>query len=298
MENKSCVVICAARNIEQTFYKDLKRISESLSRFDEVSWIVIESDSDDNSSQLLSRVAIQSSNFQFVSLGPLSQRIPIRTERLAFVRNTGLQMLRDSENLENIDFVIVADLNGTNSAISKLGVDSCFTHLDWDACFANPLGPYYDVWALRHPVWSPNDCWEYLNFLRQHHRSPGKSLFAAVHSRMIKINPDSPWIPVLSAFGGFAIYRTTSILSAEYRGLTSDGKEICEHVPLNLELSEKGKRLFINPQMVNCQYNDHNINLAWSRRFIRWSKYPLKFVKGYVGSKNDKRISGARGLFG
>ena len=53
----------------------------------------------------------------------------------------------------------------------------------------------------------------------------------------------SPVIPVLTAFGGLAIYRTADWLQGTY-----DGREDCEHVALHRTIqAATGKRLYLNP---------------------------------------------------
>jgi hypothetical protein len=58
-------------------------------------------------------------------------------------------------------------------------------------------------------------------------------------------------IPVLSAFGGFAIYQMEAFKQGAYAGVLDGGKEICEHVPFNLKLSSLGFKLLIAPRLVN-----------------------------------------------
>ena len=37
---------------------------------------------------------------------------------------------------------------------------SCWQYQNWDVFTANTSDIYYDIWALRHNNWSPNDCWQ------------------------------------------------------------------------------------------------------------------------------------------
>jgi hypothetical protein len=54
----------------------------------------------------------------------------------------------------------------------------------------------------------------------------------------------SPPVPVVSAFGGMAIYDTYAYLKGTYSG------EDCEHVPFHVTMAEKsGGRLFLDPAM-------------------------------------------------
>lgn len=54
----------------------------------------------------------------------------------------------------------------------------------------------------------------------------------------------SPAVPVCSAFGGMAVYRTAAYLSGTYSG------EDCEHVPFHRTMQQRtGQRLYLDPSM-------------------------------------------------
>jgi hypothetical protein len=74
---------------------------------------------------------------------------------------------------------------------------------------------------------------------------------------MAQLNPQAEWIEVESAFGGLAIYRREALLEGRYNGVR-DGEGICEHVPLHAELRAKGRRIFINPALINANRTDHS----------------------------------------
>lgn len=124
------------------------------------------------------------------------------------------------------DYVIVADpdLHGW----SDDGIAHSFGHSDWDAMASNGLSHergrpnFYDGWAFRthsHP-----DAF------------PGGSLVDMLHPR------GAPLVPVLSAFGGLAIYRAEAFRAGKYAG--GD----CEHVQFHKSLIQAGYgRLFMNP---------------------------------------------------
>lgn len=58
-------------------------------------------------------------------------------------------------------------------------------------------------------------------------------------------------IPVISAFGGLAIYQFEAFKRGVYEGGLDEGREVCEHVPLNMKLSSRGFKLFKAPKLVN-----------------------------------------------
>jgi hypothetical protein len=264
------LVVGLVRNCEKTLVNDVRRISNALGGVASVQWFVVESDSGDSSIEVLSKLRKEKDFFRYTSLGTLRDKIPERTERLAHCRNTYLQELRTFQQYANVDLVVVADLDGINLKFSRQAFESCFVRSDWDACFANQLGPYYDVWTLRHAIWSPNDCWAHYKFLQTVRHSSSSNIQASVYSRMIRIPPSAPWIEVDSAFGGLAVYRASVLKNVAYRGTTMSGDPQCEHVEVNLELSRERRKLFINPALINASYTEHSLRRFFIFRLLEW----------------------------
>jgi hypothetical protein len=98
----------------------------------------------------------------------------------------------------------------------------------------------------------------------------------AVLSKMIQIPPNSNWIRVDSAFGGFAIYRREALQVGKYIGVDCEGRPICEHVPLHNELTKEGFKIFINPRLINTKRTDHSQHPRMHRKIFRLLKYPVK----------------------
>jgi hypothetical protein len=251
------LVVGVARNCEKTIEKDVLRLFESLKNSKTLSWFVVESDSSDKTVGALRDLEGKIPRFRFRSLGSLRQAMPLRTQRIAHCRNLYLEELRSNPLYADVDYVVVADLDGVNKLLTEACVASCWTRSEWDVCTANQLGPYYDIWALRHPLWSPNDCFKQYDFFVAHRVRKRAAFRLAVRSRMIVIGPMDDWIEVDSAFGGLAIYRRQVLSGAKYTGLDDTGREICEHVSLNSHLRSSGHRIFINPQLVNANRTDH-----------------------------------------
>lgn len=245
------LIVGTVRNVERTIRNDIVRLREATSGFRAVKWFVVESDSSDKSVNMLQQLAREVPDFRYVSLGKLRKSIRSRPVRLAYCRNTYLDSLEKDPGYANTDYLIVADLDGVNTALTRRALESCWQFDNWDACFANQIGPYNDIWALRHPYWSPNDCWlayHSLLALTQRKRFARK---VAVLDRMVTISPKSAPIEVVSAFGGLGIYVAPTLRGLRYSGQLPDGQRICEHVPLNEEIVRRGGRLLINPAMTN-----------------------------------------------
>ena len=255
--DNAVLVVGLARNCGQHLKKQVGQISSALESFSEVHWLVIESDSDDHTQAALEVLAAENAKFRFICLGTLRGRLPKRTERIAYCRNRYLDEIRNNPLYRHIDFVIVADLDGMNSLLTEQAILSCWTRGEWDVCTANQRGPYYDIYALRHQWWSPNDwCLQYSFLLSQGTRA-ARAYSASNYARMIRVREDSEWLEVDSAFGGLAIYRKHAMLNGQYIGLAPDGVEQCEHVSFHGQLRRQNKRIFINPRLINAGYTRH-----------------------------------------
>jgi hypothetical protein len=253
---KSILVVGLARNVANSIKAQIFGLNSALRSFSNLYWFVVESDSDDQTAAKLKELQSEIPRFRFLSLGDLRSKMPLRSVRLAHCRNKYLEALRDS--YQDIDYFIVADFDRATLLLTKEAILSCWLKSDWDVCCANQRGPYFDIWALRHSIWSPNDCWSQYNFLVQNHLPAGEARFAAVYAKMITIPENSDWIEVESAFGGLAVYRRAALHDARYIGLTAQKEEICEHVTFHKMLRSKGARIFINPRLINCGYAEHS----------------------------------------
>ena len=114
-------------------------------------------------------------NFRFKSVSEENVNTS-RFPAMARARNVYLEELLTNTAYSKFNYVVVADFNNLNNLINAEAIESCFKRDDWDVCCANQDGPYYDIWALRHHLWSPNDCWQELEFLRKYISYPERSL--------------------------------------------------------------------------------------------------------------------------
>ena len=277
IKNSSILVVGIVRDVQSTLMLDIKRLDEALAEFSKVSYFLVESDSTDLSVNVLSLLKSEKVNFNYESLGNLESKISVRSERLAFARNRYLLEIRKLK-YSKTRFVIVADFNNLNNLLNRHSIESCWeTDLDWAVCTANQDGPYYDIWALRHELWSPNDCWEELKYFKELGMNPELALYKSLHSRMIRIPSNSSWIEVDSAFGGFAIYRYEYLLGNKYKGIINN-KPICEHVPLHEEIRRRKGKIYINPGMINTSYTDHSEHTKMSERLKRVSKNVILLI--------------------
>lgn len=279
LKHEKIIIVGIVRNVEKTIAKDLERFEEAFAMFGEIQCFLVESGSSDNSKKVLEDYSKRRSGFSYLLI-ELAEGLS-RTENMAIARNGYLDYLRTNQKFREFKYVVIADFNNLNNKINYESVESCWTNNEWDVVSANQSGRYYDVWALRHPLWSPNDCWEELEFRRRYIKFPEIALAYSIRSRMIKIPKNSKWIEVDSAFGGLAIYKSELFsLDAKYCGLTSDGTKTCEHVEFHKSLRESGKRFFVNPRLINARITDHSRRMSLAFSVLRILNYPIKFLQG------------------
>lgn len=285
------LVVGVARNCAKTLRRTYRTIEQAFSGFQRRHWFLVESDSSDATIDTLQQLESLSPKFKFAALGNLREVISSRTERIAHCRNVYLDEIRARQDLAEDSIIAVADLDGINDLLNRTAVESCFARDDWSVCTANQSGPYYDIYALRHPTWCPDDWWKQHDFARDLGVTEHESIRFACHSKMLEIPRTAPWIPVQSAFGGFALYRSHVLRRspAKYVGVDENGVGICEHVPLHLSLAAAGEQIFINPQMINAKYTEHTRELVGRRQVVASLNMLLKIMRVQA-----QRFSGIR----
>ena len=278
----SVLIVGTARDCASQLAGSIEQLGKAFERCASVQWLVIESDSSDATVDILRGLADADSNFAYRSLGNLRLTVPLRTDRLAKCRNVCIAEVIENPLYRDVDLIVVADLDGVNNLLSPAAVATCWARDDWDVATANQLGPYYDVWALRHPIWSPNDCWAQHRWLSQTASNDREqAMGTAVFGRMIRIAPDREWIEVDSAFGGLGLYRREAFIAALYQGLDDNGVEVCEHVAFHRALRAKGKRIFVNPGLINTDFTELTQQLRFRSQIFR---APLRILRSIRAS--------------
>ena len=266
------------RDGEGKLEAEIARLRRAFEPLGALRFFVVESDSRDATPQILRDLARNHRDFSFQSLGELEKQIPDRTPRLAYCRNLAWEVVAQEVADHRCDLVVVADLDGVNKRLHWRSVMSSFNRSqEWSALFANQPDAYDDIYALRHPLWSPND------FKKQERELQGVldaelANQVATGGRIIGIPQNHRPIEVDSAFGGLGIYRGPAFVSARYSGRLPNGELVCEHVPFHLEMRSQGHRLFISPSLVNCYSRvdsrgfRYRLQLSRAHRSLGWTR--------------------------
>jgi len=147
-------------------------------------------------------------------------------------RNAYLSLVKT--NVQLFDLMCVVDVD---AALKRTIPESSYSCLEddkystWDAVFANQSYKYYDVASLRY-----SECLTDMSELSEEDKK------RKVRKLRCHIPCDEQPIQVVSAFGGFAIYKSTFLEGLTYK---SDG-----HVSFNIQFNEKTTRMFIQPSLL------------------------------------------------
>ena len=257
LKRKAVVVCAVVRDSDQSLQRIVDTVLRSFSSFREVHWCLVESDSRDETLRHLEQLAQSVPNFHYVSLGNLEHRFPKRTQRIAYCRNVYRRIVAWSPRYFGVKYVAVLDADHVNFGLTQEAVDSVFSRKDWDACFANQFGKYYDLYALRHEHWNSSDMVASARFFSRISGVDEPTATAKLfYHRMVDLSPKTNWIRVASAFGGLGIYRKGLLRLSRYRGELR-GQSVCEHVPFHMGFAFWRKRLFINPALLNGDAPEH-----------------------------------------
>jgi len=163
----------------------------------------------------------------YVNTDPLS---PYRTHRIAKGRNKCLEIIRNNYN--DFDHFIMMDCDDKCARNIKINLlEDYLKRNDWDALsFNHPVG-YYDTWALSK-----------IPFVLSCHHFNDSLQGQKLILNAIKNTPKDKLIPCISAFNGFAIYKSNMFLNCHY-----DGRLRFDYIPkqlLQLNFKYAGKMHF------------------------------------------------------
>src|SRR5262249_26686736 len=170
------------------------------------------------------------------------------------------------------DHLVMLDFDGVNALpISIEGFFASVNFLEENPAaagvFANQVLDYYDIYALRHAIWCPEDCWKQVAA-----RPRWMPLWIAnivyVYRRQFSIPAEARPIQVRSAFGGLGLYKMSNILDCRYEGLDTDGREVCPHVGFNRQICDHGGELYIYPKLLNQSPSEHLFTHQPGRRTL------------------------------
>ena len=197
---------------------------------------------------------------------------PNRTVRISNARNECLSIVYNE--IANVDYHVMIDCDNVNIIAWDINLLSYYLNQnqDWDCItFNRPL--FYDIWALLFDNYKQH-CYGF-NVTNSEH------IISIMHKAICKKLKECPTdsIEVLSAFNGFAMYRTQKLKGCFYDGLYANVKSFItkEYQQKTIEQFKKHNlHLTINHNYIECCEHIHYHLLALKNGCkIKLSKFNL-----------------------
>lgn len=243
------IVICGCcRDVEPHLPEVLASMHRIGARFQSYRIVIFENDSRD-----ATRSILEAERNRFPEIMTLlledGMKSPLRTERLAHIRNRLLEEARriDPESKGLLLMMDMDDVAAKGTLAETIHTCFHFPFEAWDALATNRRFVYYDIWALRIRQHIEFDFAEMCGKTRS---MEGHRKYFLRFRRMIR--KSDRLLPVLSAFGGAALYKMSAVSGKHYIGIGPDGREVCEHLSLHDQMIRDGRKIFINTQMVTA----------------------------------------------
>jgi hypothetical protein len=214
--SKNIALCFCVRNCENYLPQIFKNIDLLKTQPVNVISIFVYDNCTDQSEQMLEEY--HKNNSTNVIVRNIINTSPYTTERIATARNTCLEIVYNE--LSNISFHIMIDSD--NVCSTKWNIDVINKYLndddDWD-CISFNRDDYYDIWALMFDDFK-HHCWGF---------HTNSSIVVSIMRDCIvnKLNIcKTTNIEVISAFNGFAIYKTDRFKGFHYDGLYENVKDL------------------------------------------------------------------------
>jgi hypothetical protein len=232
----NCFICGPVKNGGLYLDKVLENIEKIGSIFDDYKILIYYDNSDDNTLEILEKYSKKNHKLEvYVNKNPTSI---FRTYNIANARNYCLDYIKKNKDL--YPYFIMMDLDNVNCKECNIeNIKKYLNREDWDALSFNTVPKYYDIWALSiYPF-----CFSYNHF---NNNTKFHKIIQNYISILLEKLPENGLLPCISAFNGFAIYRTNKFLDTYYDG-TIRKDLICDE-------NMKAHMLVTNSKLVYKQY--------------------------------------------
>ena len=252
-----CCICGTIKNVEKYLNKIFQNMELVGSLFEDYVIILYYDDSTDNTLQKIKNYQVNNNKLQIINNN--DNPLPYRTHRIAKGRNECIDMIKNKYS--NYEYFVVMDCDDRCAYNMRLALlkNYLINDTNWDSLSFNHPAGYYDTWAL-----------SIRPFVVSCHHFKNAGSGQKFITRIIKQTPRHKLIKCLSAFNGFAIYKTEKFINCIYDGnfrldyiprkmilenirasgkikMTQD-KEDCEHRHFHLEAVFKNNaRIMISP---------------------------------------------------
>ena len=247
------LIVGTGKNIAPYAKETLQQVDRIGQLFSNYSVIFFTDSNDDDTESILQAYVNQSPHTRTLIVN--KNNPGIRTERIAFARNALMQEAYTKGLLDSHPIVIQVDMDDILTAhpIDQTLISNSLLKLNqYDVICSNNYGLYYDRWALRTDLSSEN-CVKKKTCNQDLSHWFGSRLRNANH-----IDSSMEMLPVQSCFGGFAIYKSSTIKlcmqtgKCLYQGRQNGlfKSKDCEHVYFNQALRQYANaKIAIDPQL-------------------------------------------------
>jgi hypothetical protein len=255
--NKKINIACClcVRNCEKFLTNIFKNIDLFKNNYN-LYTIIVYDNCKDNSEKLINEYQTKSEHKVYIS--KIVNTSKYRTVRIAKARNECLEILYSK--IKNIDFHIMLDADNVNEKEWNMDIiNKYLNNFDndiWDAISFN-RNRYYDIWALIYDD-IKHHCWGY-----KKKQNSAKVVDYMKKDITIKLNnlkkTSQNSIQCLSAFNGFAIYKTEKFKDILYDGFYQNIKSLISDderlETLNFVRNKVDKNLIIDEnQIMHCEH--------------------------------------------
>ena len=218
--NMNCVFCGPVKNCAPFLETVLSNIEKIATLFENYVIILYYDHSTDNTLDTLKRYQRRNNRLHFyVNIHPVSQ---FRTHRIANARNFCMEQIR--QHYADYPYFIMMDFDEPNCKNCNILPLQKYLMREkdkteeegesnelWDALSFNTSPKYYDIWGLSiYPF-----CFSYNHF--NNNQQFYHTIQDYVDNKLKNLKNDE-LLPCISAFNGFAIYRTQKFLNCEYDG--------------------------------------------------------------------------------
>ena len=283
--DKTIACCLSVKNCEKylsIIFKNLNSLSE---RFKTFYVIFVYDNCNDNSEKLLNEYK-NISKFKVFVIHNENNNSKYRTIRIASSRNIYLDIVYNQ--IQDVDFHIVIDADDINCQVWNIDLIIHYLNIDeWDSLSFNRTY-YYDIWALLYDDYK-HHCWGFthnINFNPYNHYKDFKLLKHMEKDIQQKLSylKNNELYEVLSAFTGFAIYRTNKFYNIKYDGEYKNFKHLISEEE-RIETLNKFKSILNNDKLtINDNCLEHCEHLYYNVKAIQENNARIRISKDIISN--------------
>ena len=248
-----CIGLCV-KDSEDGLIQVLNNVDKIRELFLEIKVIIAYDDSSDASMKILANYSMNHNDTIIVSANnrndyrDRNEKHVDRSQRIANARNIILDHIY--KYLSSWEYFVMMDTNYYScvTPIDTEVLSRVIKSSEWDGLSFN-RDPYYDIWALSIPPLVLS-CWHIYKY------DKAIALYEKyIKDKLAKLKPDE-FLPVMSAFCGFAIYRTSKFKDCKYSGKFDINMFSEQSVRKNAEILDS--KLFV--RVNDCEHRNFHVD--------------------------------------